>query len=67
MGSPLIKHYSTMLFIKSPGDPGHAAHQDEYYIPTLDQSLASTWVPLEHADETNGCLWCDACLTYPSF
>ena len=57
IGSALIKHYSTMLFIKSPGDPGHAVHQDEFYIPTQDQSLASTWVSLEHADVDNGCIW----------
>ena len=46
MGSADIRYYSTMLFIKSPGDPGHNTHQDEFYIPTQNHSLTTTWVPL---------------------
>ena len=33
-------------------------HQDEaYWDPTLDYDALGAWVPLDDADEDNGCLW----------
>ena len=37
--SPNVKLVQTMMFIKGPGVQGQNWHQDEYYIPTRDQSL----------------------------
>lgn len=34
-----VKCMQSMLFMKGPGNPGQAWHQDEYYIPTRDRSL----------------------------
>ena len=55
--SPNVKCMQTMLFIKAPGKPGQAWHQDEYYIPTRDKSLTGVWIALEDAFIENGCLW----------
>jgi ectoine hydroxylase-related dioxygenase (phytanoyl-CoA dioxygenase family) len=46
-----------MLFMKGPGNPGQAWHQDEYYIPTRDRSLCGAWIALDDATRDNGCLW----------
>ncbi len=54
---PNVKLVQTMLFIKSEGRPGQAWHQDEYFIPTRDRSLAAAWVALDDATVENGCLW----------
>jgi phytanoyl-CoA hydroxylase len=54
---PNVKAMQSMLFVKPPHFPGQAWHQDEYYIPTMDRSLAGVWVALDDADRENGCLW----------
>ena len=50
------KCMQSMLFVKPPGLPGQAWHQDERYIPTRDRSLVGAWIALDDATEENGCL-----------
>ena len=52
-----IKCMQSMLFVKGPGKAGQAWHQDEYYIPTRDQSLVGVWIAIDDATVDNGCLW----------
>jgi hypothetical protein len=52
-----VKAMQSMLFLKPPGLPGQAWHQDERYIPTRDRSLVGAWVALDDATIENGCLW----------
>jgi phytanoyl-CoA hydroxylase len=54
---PDVKCMQSMLFIKASGKPGQAWHQDEYFIPTRDRSLAGGWIALDDATVENGCLW----------
>ena len=54
---PNVKAMQSMLFIKAPGKPGQAWHQDEYYIPTRDKSLTAAWIAQDDATLENGCLW----------
>jgi phytanoyl-CoA hydroxylase len=54
---PNVKCMQSMLFIKGPGQPGQAWHQDEIYIPTRDRSLTGAWIALDDATVENGCLW----------
>jgi len=54
---PDIKCMQSMLFVKNAGKPGQAWHQDEYYIPTRDQSLTGVWIALDDARVDNGGLW----------
>lgn len=54
---PNVKMMQSMLFIKSPGKPGQAWHQDETHIPTRDRSLTAVWIALDDATIENGCLW----------
>lgn len=54
---PDVKAMQSMLFFKSAGKPGQAWHQDEFYIPTRDRSLAGVWIALDDATEENGALW----------
>jgi ectoine hydroxylase-related dioxygenase (phytanoyl-CoA dioxygenase family) len=54
---PNIKCMQSMLFIKAPGKPGQAWHQDEFYIPTRDRSLTGAWIAMDSATIENGCLW----------
>lgn len=51
-----VKCMQSMLFMKPPGLPGQAWHQDERYIPTRDRSLVGAWIALDDATEENGCL-----------
>jgi ectoine hydroxylase-related dioxygenase (phytanoyl-CoA dioxygenase family) len=46
----------SMLFVKPPGFPGQAWHQDERFIPTRDRSLIGAWIALDDATDANGCL-----------
>ncbi len=55
--SPNVKCMQSMLFIKPPGFPGQAYHQDERYIPTEDRSLTGVWMAIDEATIRNGCLW----------
>lgn len=54
---PNVKCMQSILFIKPPGYPGQAYHQDEYYIETRDRSLTGAWIALDPATVENGCLW----------
>lgn len=54
---PNVKCMQSMLFVKGPGKPGQAWHQDEHYIPTRDRSLTAAWIALDDATLENGCLW----------
>lgn len=54
---PNVKCMQSMLFIKSPGSPGQAWHQDEAFIPTRDRSLTGAWLAIDDATVDNGCLW----------
>jgi phytanoyl-CoA hydroxylase len=54
---PNIKMMQSMLFLKAPGKPGQAWHQDESHIPTRDRSLTAAWIALDDATVSNGCLW----------
>ena len=54
---PNVKCMQSMLFIKGPGKPGQAWHQDEFFIPTRDRSLCGVWIALDDATTLNGCLW----------
>ena len=55
--APDVKCMQSMLFIKPPGFPGQAWHQDEVYIPTRDRSLTGAWYALDDATVENGCMW----------
>ncbi|UKJ07958.1 phytanoyl-CoA dioxygenase family protein [Solitalea lacus] len=55
--SPNVKCMQSMLFVKGPGKAGQAWHQDEFYIPTRDQSLTGVWIAIDDASIENGCLW----------
>lgn len=52
-----IKCVDSMAFIKPPGFPGHAWHQDECFIPTRDRSLVGVWIAVDNSNLNNGCLW----------
>lgn len=52
-----VKCCQSILFVKGPGLPGQAWHQDERYIPTRDRSLVGAWIALDDATIDNGCLW----------
>ncbi len=54
---PNVKLMQSMLFIKAPGKPGQAWHQDESHIPTRDRSLTAVWLALDDSTLDNGCLW----------
>ncbi len=51
------KCMQSMLFLKPPGLPGQAWHQDERFIPTRDRTLIGAWIALDDATIENGCLW----------
>lgn len=55
--SPNLKCMQSMLFVKAPGKAGQSWHQDEFYIPTRDQSLIGVWIAIDDATIENGCLW----------
>lgn len=52
-----VKGFQSMVFVKPPGFPGQAWHQDEVFIPTRDRSLVGAWVAIDDATVDNGCLW----------
>lgn len=52
-----VKAMQSLLFVKPPGLPGQAWHQDEHFIPTRDRSLCGAWIALDDATIDNGCLW----------
>ena len=52
-----VKCMQSMAFVKAPGLPGQAWHQDERFIPTRDRSLVGAWIAIDDATVENGCLW----------
>jgi phytanoyl-CoA hydroxylase len=52
-----VKCMQSMLFVKAPGLPGQAWHQDERFIPTRDRSLLGAWIAIDDATVDNGCVW----------
>lgn len=52
-----VKCMQSMFFVKPPGFPGQAWHQDEIYIPTRDRSLIGAWAAVDDATVENGCLY----------
>eukprot|EP01121_Diplochlamys_sp_Union-15-3_P016777 TRINITY_DN5775_c0_g1_i1.p1 TRINITY_DN5775_c0_g1~~TRINITY_DN5775_c0_g1_i1.p1 ORF type:complete len:286 (-),score=48.02 TRINITY_DN5775_c0_g1_i1:34-891(-) len=54
---PNVKACQSMMFLKPPGRPGQAWHQDEYYIPSRDRSLTAVWIAIDDATVENGGLW----------
>lgn len=54
---PDVKSMQSMFFVKPPGKPGQAWHQDEHFLPTRDASLCAAWIALDDATVENGCLW----------
>ena len=55
--SPNVKCLQSMIFMKAPGKPGQAWHQDEVPLPTRDRSLTGVWIAIDDADVDNGGLW----------
>lgn len=53
---PNVKCVQSMFFIRPPGGPGQAWHQDEHYIPSRDRSVTAAWIAVDPADADNGCL-----------
>ena len=53
---PNVKCVHSVLFIKSPGEPGNAWHQDEFFIPSRDRSITTAWIALDDVAVENGCL-----------
>ncbi|MDG4807197.1 phytanoyl-CoA dioxygenase family protein [Micromonospora sp. WMMD1120] len=53
---PQVKCLQSQLFVKPPGFPGNAWHQDEGPIPTRDRSLVAVWIAIDDATAENGCL-----------
>lgn len=52
-----VKCLQSLVFVKSPGMPGQAWHQDELYLGTRDRSLTGVWIALDDATTENGCLY----------
>ena len=53
---PNVKCVHSVLFLKGPGEPGNAWHQDETFIPTRDRSLTTVWIAIDDVEIANGCL-----------
>ena len=53
---PDLMAMQSMLFLKPPGKPGQAFHQDSYYIKTFPDTLCGAWIAIDDADDENGCM-----------
>ena len=53
---PNVKCINCVTFNRHPRDLGMSWHQDEYYIPTRDRSLAQVWIALEDTTREKACL-----------
>jgi phytanoyl-CoA hydroxylase len=53
---PDVMGMQSMLFLKPPGQPGQAYHQDSHYIKTAPDTLCGAWMAIDDADEDNGCM-----------
>lgn len=54
---PDVKVVQSMFFIRPPGGPGQAWHQDARYVPAPPGQLVGLWLALEPATVESGCLW----------
>jgi ectoine hydroxylase-related dioxygenase (phytanoyl-CoA dioxygenase family) len=53
---PDVMAMQSMLFLKPPGKPGQAFHQDSFYIRTAPDTLCGAWLAIDNCDEENGCM-----------
>jgi ectoine hydroxylase-related dioxygenase (phytanoyl-CoA dioxygenase family) len=53
---PDVMAMQSMLFLKPPGKPGQAFHQDSFYIKTFPDTLCGAWIAIDECDEENGCM-----------
>ena len=53
---PNVKCINCVIFNRNPDDLGMSWHQDEYYIPTRDRSLAQVWIALDDTTREKACL-----------
>lgn len=53
---PDVMAMQSMLFLKPPGKPGQAFHQDSYYIKTFPDTLCGAWIAIDDCDDENGCM-----------
>ena len=53
---PDLMAMQSMLFLKPPGQPGQAFHQDSFYIKTAPDTLCGAWIAIDNADGENGCM-----------
>ena len=53
---PNVKCVNCVIFNRNPGDLGLSWHQDEFYIPTRDRSLAQVWLALDDTTRERACL-----------
>ncbi|MSR82900.1 MAG: phytanoyl-CoA dioxygenase family protein [Candidatus Latescibacteria bacterium] len=53
---PDVMAMQSMLFLKPPGKPGQAFHQDSYYIKTYPDTLCGAWIAIDDATDENGCM-----------
>ncbi len=53
---PDLMAMQSMLFLKPPGHPGQAAHQDSCFITTSPDTLCGAWIAIDDCDEKNGCM-----------
>ena len=53
---PNIKCVNCVVFNRHPDELGLSWHQDEFYIPTRDRSLAQVWIALDDTTRENACL-----------
>jgi hypothetical protein len=53
---PDLMAMQSMLFLKPPGKPGQAFHQDSYYIKTFPDTLCGAWIAIDDAQDENGCM-----------
>ena len=53
---PDVMAMQSMLFLKPPGQPGQAYHQDSFYIKTAPDTLCGAWIAIDDANADNGCM-----------
>ncbi len=53
---PNVKCVNCVVFNRHPDNRGLSWHQDEFYIPTRDRSLAQVWIALDEATRDKACL-----------
>ena len=53
---PDVACLQSMAFFNPPGEGGQGWHQDAAYITTYPDTLVGSWLALDEADVSNGCL-----------